>query len=140
MNASELIDELAAGLIDWRGAAFTTLRKIIHDADPEIVEEWKWMGTPVFSDGGIVCLLMAFKNKVKLTFYEGASLPDPDKLFNDELEGKKWRAIDYHQGDQINESSLKTLIRSAVDFNHAKAKPAAKPRATSGKTQKKPSK
>jgi hypothetical protein len=87
MNASKLIDDLVAKLPDWRGTTFAQIRKVVRDADPEIVEEWKWRGTPVWSHNGIVCLANAFKNKVKLTFYEGASLADPDKLFNSELEG-----------------------------------------------------
>ena len=126
MNASEQIDELIAKLSDWRGTTFARIRKIIKDADPEIVEEWKWMGTPAWSHDGLVCLANAFKDKVKLTFFEGASLPDPDGLFNNGLEGKKWRTIDFHKGDKINETSLTILIRSAVDFNRAKVKPAAK--------------
>jgi hypothetical protein len=100
------------------------LRKIIHEADPEIIEEWKWKGAPVFSDHGIVCVANAFKEKVKLTFYEGASLPDPDELFNAGLDGNKWRTIDLYEGDKVSEGSLKTLIQAAVDFNKAKAKPA----------------
>ena len=126
MNATELIDDLIAKLTDWRGATFANLRKIIHEADAEIVEEWKWMGTPVFSHNGIVCVANAFKDKVKLTFYEGASLQDPDKLFNNGLEGKKWRTIDLYKDDKINESSLKALVRAAVDHNRAKAKPVAR--------------
>ena len=94
MKSSELIDDLVVKLPDWRGTTFAQIRKIVREADPEIVEEWKWMGTPVWFHNGIVCLAKAFKNKVKLTFYEGASLADPDKLFNSELEGRKWRAID----------------------------------------------
>lgn len=136
MNASELIDGLIANLTDWRGTTFARIRKIIHDADPGIVEEWKWMGTPVWSHDGIVCLANAFKNKVKLTFYEGASLPDPEKLFNSELEGKKWRAIDFYEDDKINENSLKVLVRAAVDHNHAKVKPTGRSRATRGNAQK----
>jgi hypothetical protein len=126
MNASESIDDLISKLPDWRGTTFAGIRKIIHDADPEIVEEWKWMGTPVWSHNGIVCLANAFKDKVKLTFYEGASLPDPDKLFNNGLEGKKWRTIDLYKDDKINENSLRILIRSAVEYNQAKAKPPKK--------------
>ena len=129
MNASEQIDELIAGLTDWRGKMLANLRRIIREADPEIVEEWKWKGAPVFSDHGIVCVANAFKDKVKLTFYEGASLPDPNKLFNSGLEGKKWRTIDLYEGDKVNESSLKVLVRAGVDFNRAKAKPAAKKKA-----------
>ncbi|MBI2304910.1 MAG: DUF1801 domain-containing protein [Chloroflexi bacterium] len=137
MNASELIDGLIAKLVDWRGATFANIRKIIHDADPEIVEEWKWMGTPVWSHDGIVCFANATKDKVKLTFFEGASLPDPDKLFNSELEGKKRRTIDLHKGDKINESSLKILVRSAVDHRHAKVKTAATTGGTRSNVQRK---
>ena len=128
MNASEQIDELIAGLTDWRGKMLANLRRIIHEADPEIVEEWKWMGTPVWFHNGIVCLAKAFKNKVKLTFYEGASLADPDKLFNSELEGRKWRAIDYYKDDKISERELGNLVRAAVAHNLAKVKSAAKTR------------
>ena len=140
MKASDLIDAQIAKLTDWRGVTLTNIRKIIRGADPEIVEELKWMGTPVWSHDGIVCLAKAFKDKVKLTFYEGASLPDPDKLFNNELEGKKWRAIDFYNDDRINEISLITLIQAAVDYNHAKVKTANKPPATRGNKPKKPAK
>jgi hypothetical protein len=129
MDASEQIDELILRLIDWRGETLANLRRIIHEADPQIVEEWKWKGAPVFSDHGIVCVANAFKDKVKLTFYNGASLPDPDNLFNTGLEGKQWRTIDLYEGDKINESSLKVLVRAGVDFNKAQAKPAAKKKA-----------
>ncbi len=129
MNANEQIDDLIAKLADWRGVTLASFRRIIHDADPQIVEEWKWRGAPVFSDNGIVCVANAFKDKVKLTFYHGASLPDPDKLFNAELEGKQWRTIDLFKDGQINESSLKLLLRAAVKFNKAKAKPANKKKA-----------
>jgi len=137
MNASELIDDLIAKLTDWRGTTFANIRKIIHDADPEIVEEWKWMGTPAWSHDGSVCLANAFKDKVKLTFFEGASLPDPDKLFNNGLEGKKWRTIDFYENDKINEKALRILVRSAVAHNQAKVKPASKAR---GNVQKKSAK
>jgi hypothetical protein len=120
MNASELIDDYVAKLNDWRGATIANLRRIIHEADPKIVEEWKWRGTPVWSHDGIVCLAKAFKDKVKLTFYLGAHLTDEDRLFNSELEGNQWRAIDIYQDDKINEASLKTLINTAVDYNTAK--------------------
>ncbi|MGA3094203.1 MAG: DUF1801 domain-containing protein [Dehalococcoidales bacterium] len=129
---SELIDGLIANLTDWRGTMLADVRRIIHDADPEIVEEWKWMGAPVWSHDGIVCVANAFKDKVKVTFYDGAHLADPDKLFNNGLEGKQWRTIDIYKDDKINESSLKTLIVAAVDHNHAKAKPANKPSGTPG--------
>ena len=140
MQASELIDDLVANLTDWRGTMFANIRRIIHDADPEIIEEWKWMGTPVWSHDGIVCIANAFKDKVKLTFHQGAQLADPDKLFNNGLEGKQWRTIDIYKDDKINESSLKTLINSAVDHNRAKVKTANKPRATRRDVQKKPAK
>jgi hypothetical protein len=122
MNASELIDNLVAGLTDWRGKTFADIRRIIREADPEIVEEWKWMGTPVWSHGGIVCIANAFKDKVKLTFYEGATIADPDNLYNNGLAGKKWRTIDYFKDDKIKERELKNLVRSAVDYNLAKVK------------------
>jgi hypothetical protein len=138
MNASELIDDLIANLTDWRGTTFASVRRIIHEADPDITEELKWMGTPVWSHDGIVCLAKAFKDKVKLTFPEGASLADQDKLFNNGLEGKKWRAIDIYKDDKIIESSLKTLVHSAVEYNSAKVQNADKPRAARVKVNKKP--
>jgi hypothetical protein len=140
MNASEQIDELIAKLSDWRGTILADICKIIKDADPGIVEEWKWMGTPAWSHDGLVCLANAFKDKVKLTFLNGASLPDPDRLFNNGLEGKKWRTIDFHKGDKINEILLKALIQAAVDYNHAKVKNADKPPATRSNISKKPAK
>ena len=140
MNASDLIDDLIARLTDWRGVTFTNIRKIVRDADPEIVEEWKWMGTPVWSHDGIVCVANAFKDKVKLTFYEGASLPDPDKLFNNGLEGKKWRTIDFYKDDKVNESSLAILVHSAVNHNHAKVKTKIKAHGTRSTVQKKSAK
>jgi hypothetical protein len=136
MNASDQIDEFIAKLPDWRGTIFANIRKIIKDADPEIVEEWKWMGTPAWSHDGLICLANAFKDKVKLTFLNGASLPDPDRLFNNGLDGKKWRTIDFHKGDKINETSLTILIRSALDFNWAKVKPTAKTRGIRSNIQK----
>jgi hypothetical protein len=120
MNPNERIDKLIAGLTDWRGETFAGIRRIILEADPEIVEEWKWRGSPVWSHGGIVCVANAFKDKVKLTFYEGASIADPDKLYNNGLEGKKWRTIDYFKDDKIRERELKDLVRSAVAHNLAK--------------------
>lgn len=122
MSASELIDSLVAELTDWRGKMFADIRRIVREADPEIVEEWKWMGTPVWSRGGIICIANAFKDKVKVTFYEGASIADPDKLYNNGLAGKKWRTIDYFKDDKIKEIELRNLVRSAVDYNLAKAK------------------
>jgi hypothetical protein len=123
MQPGEFIDDYIASLNDWRGIAIATIRRIIHDADPGIVEEWKWRGTPVWSHDGMVCLAKAFKDKVKITFYNGAQLTDPDKVFNSELEGKQWRAIDIYKNDKINEKSLKALVVAAIDLNHAKAKP-----------------
>lgn len=120
MKPSKRIDKLIEELTDWRGDILARIRKIIHDVDPEIIEEWKWMGTPVWSHGGIVCIANAFKDKVKLTFYEGASIADPDKLYNNGLEGKKWRTIDYFKDDKIRERALKDLVRSAVAHNLAK--------------------
>jgi hypothetical protein len=138
MNASELIDDYIAGLTDWRGVTLSSIRKIIHDADPEIVEEWKWRGTPIWSHDGIICLAKAFKNKVKLTFFEGASLPDPDKFFNAELEGKQWRALDLYKGDQIDEKSLRILVHAAVAHRHTGAETAVKTRTVRGSVEKKP--
>ena len=123
-SPSQIIDkQIAAALKDWRGEALAKLRKIIHDADPDIVEELKWKGTPVFSHDGVVCLFKPFKDKVKLTFSEGAPLPDPEKLFNSMLEGNKWRAIDFFEGDEIKERALKELIRKAVAQNVRRKKP-----------------
>jgi hypothetical protein len=116
-SPSKIIDKQIAALKDWRGETLSKLRKTIHDADPEIVEELKWKGTPVFSHDGVVCLFKPFKDKVKLTFNEGAPLPDPEKLFNSMLEGNKWRAIDFFEGDEIKEHALKELIRKAVAQN-----------------------
>jgi hypothetical protein len=119
MKPSELIDKQIADLADWRGKLLANLRKIIHDVDPEIIEEWKWMGSPAWSHDGLILVANAHKDKVKLTFSQGASLPDPDKLFNAGLEGNKWRAIDFHEGDRINVPALKNIIRAAVAYNRA---------------------
>lgn len=118
-NPSELIDKRIAELADWRGKMLAKLRKIILDTDPEIIEEWKWMGSPCWSHDGLICVGNAHKDKVKLTFSQGASLPDPDKLFNAGLGGNKWRAIDLKEGDKINERALKNMIRAAADCNRA---------------------
>jgi len=119
MTPSERIDQLIAGLTDWRGKTFASIRKSILAADRKIIEEWKWMGSPVWSRNGIIVVGNAHKGKVKLTFSHGAILPDPDKLFNAGLEGKVWRAIDFFEGDKINERALK-IIRAAVDYNQMK--------------------
>ncbi len=126
MDASEQIDNMIAELTDWRGKILADIRRIVHEADPEIVEEWKWMGSPVWSHSGIVCLANPHKDKVKVTFNDGASLADPDKLFNNGLDGKKWRAIDYSKDDKVRETELKNLVRSGVEFNLAKAAAKAK--------------
>jgi len=130
-NPNELIDDLIAKTPDWRGGIFTKLRKIIHDADPEITEEWKWVtanrpGTPVWEYNGSVCHINILKDKVKLTLHEGASLSDPQKLFNNGFEGNKLRAIDIYEGDKLNQSALKALIRAGVEHNLAKVKPKRK--------------
>ena len=122
MNPSERIDQLIAELTDWRGKTFAGIRKIILEADREIIEEWKWMGSPVWSHDGIIAVANAHKGKVKLTFAHGAKLPDPDKLFNAGLEGNAYRAIDLFEGDGINERALKNLVRAAVDYNRTKSK------------------
>jgi hypothetical protein len=122
MTPSEQIDQLIAGIADWRGKTFATLRKTILAADPEIEEEWKWMGSPVWSRGGIIAVANAHKGKVKLTFMYGALIPDPDKLFNAGLEGNARRAIDFLEGDTIDAKALKALIRTAIAYNLDKAK------------------
>ena len=122
MNPSERIAQLIAGLTDWRGKTLASIRKSILEADREIIEEWKWMGSPVWSRDGMIAVGNAHKDKVKLTFSNGASLPDPDKLFNAGLSGNKWRAIDLFEGDKINGPALKNLVRAAVDYNQAKKK------------------
>lgn len=122
MTPSENIDALIAGLTDWRGATLASVRKAILEADPDIIEEWKWMGSPVWSCDGNMVVGNAHKEKVKLTFSHGASLPDPDKLFNNGFGGKVWRAIDLFEGDVIDARALTDLIRSAVAYNQDKKK------------------
>jgi len=122
MNPSQRIDELIARLTDWRGKTLASIRKSILEADREIIEEWKWMGSPVWSRDGIIAVGNAHKDKVKLTFSHGASLPDPETLFNAGLEGGVWRAIDFFEGDKIHERALKNLVRAAVDYNQIKLK------------------
>src|SRR6187455_3084265 len=121
-SASTLIDNRIKELGDWRGKTLAKVRSIIHSADPEIVEEWKWMGTPVWSHGGIVCTGETYKSVVKMTFAKGASLEDPSGLFNSSLEGNVRRAIDIHEGEKINEKAFKALIRAAVALNTSKKK------------------
>ena len=132
-SASALIDEKIKQLGDWRAKTFSKVREIVHQADPEIVEEWKWVkptspGTPVWSHGGIVCTGETYKNVVKMTFAKGAALKDPSGLFNSSLDGNVRRAIDIHEGDKIDEAALKDLIRAAVALNlEGKSKPKPKP-------------
>ena len=138
MNPSERIDELIARLADWRGKTLASIRKNILQADGEIIEEWKWMGSPVWSRDGIIVVGNAHKDKVKLTFAHGAHLPDPDKLFNAGLGGNQWRAIDIFEGDKINERALKDLVRDAIAYNQIKLKRKAPAgtRATARKSKK----
>jgi hypothetical protein len=122
MNASERIDELIAGLNDWRGKTLASVRKAILAADRGIIEEWKYMGSPVWSRDGMIAVGNAHKDKVKLTFAHGASLHDPDKLFNAGLGGGTWRAIDFSEGDKVDAPALKNLIRAAIEYNQIKLK------------------
>jgi hypothetical protein len=124
MTPSERIDQLIAETADWRGKMLASLRKTILEADPEIIEEWKWMGSPVWSRDGMIAVGNPHKDKVKLTFSHGASLPDPDKLFNNGFGGKVWRAIDVFESDKIDERALKNLIRAAIAYNQSKSKKA----------------
>ncbi|MGC2752948.1 MAG: DUF1801 domain-containing protein [Candidatus Acidiferrum sp.] len=135
MNPSERIDLLIESLHDWRGRTFATVRKTILEADREIIEEWKWMGSPVWSRDGMIAVGNAHKDKVKLTFANGASLPDPEKLFNAGLGGNKWRAIDLFEDDKINARALKNLVRAAIDYNQSKLKRKA-PASTRAKVHK----
>ena len=121
-SASALIDARIAELGDWRGDTLARVRALIHEAVPEVVEEWKWMGTPVFSCDGILCTGETYKAVVKLTFAKGAALPDPAKLFNSSLDGNVRRAIDFKQGDAVNEAALKDLLRAAAALNADKKK------------------
>jgi hypothetical protein len=116
-SASAFIDEKIKKLGDWRGKVLAKVREIVHEADPEILEEWKWMGTPVWSHVGIVCTGETYKNVVKMTFAKGAALKDPSRLFNSSLEGNVRRAIDIREGDELDEAALKALIRAAVALN-----------------------
>src|SRR5216683_5849496 len=134
ISASASIDEKIKELGDWRGKTLAKVREIIHEADPEILEEWKWMGTPIWSHGGIVCTGETYKNVVKMTFAKGAALKDPSGLFNSSLDGNVRRAIDIHEGEKVDEAALKDLIRAAVALNlKGKSKPKPKPRRASSK-------
>jgi hypothetical protein len=125
-SASKRIDRMIADLGDWRGERLAAIRELIHEVDPEVVEEWKWMGTPVWSHEGMYALANAHKEKVKLTFSHGAQLADPEKLFNAGLDGNKWRAIDLREGDEIDETALAALLREAVAYNTAHSVPKSK--------------
>jgi hypothetical protein len=131
-SASALIDERIKKLGDWRGKTLARVRRLIHEADPEIAEEWKWMGTPIFSHGGIVCTGETYKNVVKMTFAKGAALRDPSGLFNSSLDGNVRRAIDIHEDEEVDEAALKDLIRAAVALN-LKGKSNPKPRRAASK-------
>ena len=121
-SPSQLIDARIKELADWRGEMLSRLRALIKEADPEVVEEWKWRGVPVWSHDGLICTGETYKNVVKMTFAKGAALEDPSGLFNSSLEGNTRRAIDFHEGEKIDEKALKALIRAAVTLNKSKAK------------------
>jgi hypothetical protein len=121
-SPSQQIDARIEELGDWRGETLRRLRTLIKEADPEVVEEWKWRGVPVWSHDGLICTGETYKAVVKMTFAKGAALDDPARLFNASLDGNTRRAIDFHEGDKINEKALKTLIRAAVTLNKSKAK------------------
>ncbi len=121
-SPSQLIDARITELGDWRGEMLSRLRTLVKEADPEVVEEWKWRGVPVWYHDGMVCTGETHKNVVKMTFAKGASLKDPSGLFNSSLDGNTRRAIDFHEGDKINAKALKTLVRAAVTLNKSKAK------------------
>ena len=127
LSAPELITKRIAELGDWRGEVLGRVRQLIKQADPDVVEEWKWMGTPVWSHDGIICTGESYKNAVKLTFAKGASLKDPARLFNSNLDGNVRRAIDIHEGEEIDESAFKALVRQAIALNSSgKSKPSRK--------------
>jgi hypothetical protein len=126
LSASERIDRRIASLGDWRGERLAELRALIHAVDPQVIEEWKWMGTPVWSHDGMVVLANPHKDKVKLTFFHGAKLSDPGKLFNAGLAGGKWRAIDFREGDTIDKAALKALLREAIAYNTTHRVPKSK--------------
>src|SRR5580704_9627511 len=142
MNPSERIDKLIADLKDWRGKTLAGVRKSVLKADREITEDWKWMGTPVWSRDGIIAIGNAHKEKVKVTFAQGARLSDPDKLFNAGLDGNQWRAIDLFEGDTIDDRALTKLVRAAVAYNQTKLKKKppvrARAKAPKSKTRKRP--
>ena len=126
MSASERIDKRIAELGDWRGERLADIRALIHEVDPEVLEEWKWMGSPVWSHEGMYALANAHKDKVKITFFHGAKLPDPKKLFNAGRGGNTWRAIDFREGDKIDKTALKALLREAMAYNTRHSVPKSK--------------
>ncbi|MFZ0886666.1 MAG: DUF1801 domain-containing protein [Candidatus Acidiferrales bacterium] len=136
MNPSERIDQLIAELTDWRGKTLASIRESFLQADREIIEEWKWMGSPVWSRDGMIAVANAHKDKVKVTFAQGARLADPDKLFNAGLGGSTWRAIDLFEGDKINQRALKNLVRAAIAYNQIKLTGKAGTRAKARKSKK----
>ncbi|MFZ0520354.1 MAG: DUF1801 domain-containing protein [Candidatus Acidiferrales bacterium] len=136
MNPSERIDQLIAELTDWRGKTLAGIRKSFLEADGEIIEEWKWMGSPVWSRDGMIAVANAHKDKVKVTFAQGARLADPDKLFNAGLGGSTWRAIDLFEGAEINQRALKNLVRAAIAYNQIKLTGKAGARAKARKSKK----
>ena len=121
-SPSQLIDARIKELGDWRGKMLSRLRTLVKEADPEVVEEWKWRGVPVWSHDGLICTGETYKNVVKMTFANGAALKDPSRLFNSSLDGNTRRAIDFHEGEKINEGALKNLVRAAIDYNQLKLK------------------
>ncbi|MFM0118972.1 DUF1801 domain-containing protein [Paraburkholderia sp. RL18-101-BIB-B] len=133
IDASERIDELIAGLTDWRGKTFASVRKVILESDPEIIEEWKWMGSPVWSRDGMIAVANAHKGKVKVTFAHGEGIADPDKLFNAGLEGNARRAIDFLEGDKVKARALKNLVRAAIEYNQTHLKKNKAPASTRAK-------
>jgi len=135
-TASDKITRRIKELGDWRGEMLARVRKLIHDTDPDIEEEWKWMGTPVWSHDGIVCTGESYKQVVKLTFAKGATLEDPKKLFNSSLDGNVRRAIDIHEGEKINEAAFKQLVRAAIEANSAAVAARAAKKKTSGRLEK----
>jgi hypothetical protein len=135
LNATDEIDKLIAKTTDWRGKTLASVRKAFLDADPEVIEEWKWMGSPVWSCDGIIAVGNAHKNHVKVTFANGAHVADPDKIFNNGLGGNKWRSIDFFEGDKVNGPGLKKLVQAAIAYNKSKAK--KKPPTPASKVKKK---
>jgi hypothetical protein len=125
-SVAKKIDQMIAKTKDWRGERITEIRALIHEVDPNVVEEWKWMGTPVWSNNGMYVLANPHKGKVKLQFFHGAQLPDPKKLFNAGLDGGKWRAIDFFEGDKVNKTALKALLKAAIRFNKKNVVPKSK--------------